>query len=82
MALRESTARQVFRARRASKGSPGFMAKQGFKVQASGGVKDLSDLWPLADIPGIVGAISGKALMEGFILLDDPHTRQALAGGA
>ena len=59
-----------------------WVAKQGFKVQASGGVKDLSDLWPLADIPGIVGAISGKALMEGFILLDDPHTRQALAGGA
>jgi phosphoribosylformimino-5-aminoimidazole carboxamide ribotide isomerase len=59
-----------------------WVAKQGFKVQASGGVKDLADLWPLADIPGIVGAISGKALMEGFIQLDDPHTRQALAGGA
>jgi hypothetical protein len=29
-----------------------------------------------------VGAISGKALMEGFIPLDDPRTRTALMVGA
>jgi phosphoribosylformimino-5-aminoimidazole carboxamide ribotide isomerase len=59
-----------------------WVARQGFLVQASGGVKELADLQPLSEIPGIVGAISGKALMEGFIPLDDPRTHQALAGGA
>jgi phosphoribosylformimino-5-aminoimidazole carboxamide ribotide isomerase len=59
-----------------------WVASVGFQVQASGGVKELADLLPLAKIPGIVGAISGKALMEGFIQLDDPLTRAALAGGA
>ena len=58
-----------------------WVAREGFQVQASGGVKDLSDLGPLATLPGVVGAISGKALMEGFIALDDPRTRAALAGG-
>ena len=58
------------------------MAEQGFLVQASGGVKELGDLRPLSGIPGIVGAISGKALMEGFIPLDDPRTRAALEGAA
>ncbi len=57
-----------------------WVAKEGFQVQASGGVKHLSDLAPLSAIPGIVGAISGKALMEGFIPLDDPQVRTALAG--
>jgi len=33
-------------------------------------------------VPGVVGAISGKALMEGFILLDDPRTHAALSGVA
>jgi phosphoribosylformimino-5-aminoimidazole carboxamide ribotide isomerase len=57
-----------------------WVASQGFQVQASGGVKELGDLLPLSKVPGIVGAISGKALMEGFILLDNPLTRAALAG--
>ncbi|HEX7554853.1 MAG TPA: 1-(5-phosphoribosyl)-5-[(5-phosphoribosylamino)methylideneamino] imidazole-4-carboxamide isomerase [Geothrix sp.] len=57
-----------------------WVAKQGFQVQASGGMKALDDLAPLAAIPGVVGAICGKALMEGFILLDDPRTRKALEG--
>ncbi len=57
-----------------------WVASEGFQVQASGGVKDITDLQPLAALPGVVGAISGKALMEGFILLDDPRTRAALQG--
>lgn len=56
-----------------------LVAKEGFQVQASGGVKELADLAPLALIPGVVGAISGKALMEGFIPLDD-IARAALEG--
>jgi phosphoribosylformimino-5-aminoimidazole carboxamide ribotide isomerase len=59
-----------------------WVAKEGFRVQASGGVKALSDLALLAEVPGVVGAISGKALMEGFIPLDDPRTRTALMVGA
>jgi phosphoribosylformimino-5-aminoimidazole carboxamide ribotide isomerase len=57
-----------------------WVAKQGFQVQASGGMKALADLAPLATIPGVVGAICGKALMEGFIPIDDPLTRRALQG--
>jgi phosphoribosylformimino-5-aminoimidazole carboxamide ribotide isomerase len=57
-----------------------WVAGEGFKVQASGGVKALTDLAPLANIPGVVGAISGKALMEGFISLEDPRLRAALEG--
>jgi phosphoribosylformimino-5-aminoimidazole carboxamide ribotide isomerase len=59
-----------------------WVASAGFLVQASGGVKELADLLPLAKVPGIVGAISGKALMEGFIPLNDPVTRATLSGGA
>lgn len=59
-----------------------WVAKEGFRVQASGGIKALSDLALLAEVPGVVGAISGKALMEGFIPLDDPRTRTALMVGA
>ncbi len=59
-----------------------WVASEGFLVQASGGVKDIADLEPLSRVPGLVGAISGKALMEGFILLDDPRTRAALEGTA
>lgn len=59
-----------------------WVAKEGFRVQASGGLKDLADLGPLSGLPGVVGAISGKALMEGFIPLGDPRTRAALEGGA
>ena len=57
-----------------------WVASEGFLVQASGGVKDIADLQPLSGIPGVVGAISGKALMEGFIQLNDPRTRAALSG--
>jgi phosphoribosylformimino-5-aminoimidazole carboxamide ribonucleotide (ProFAR) isomerase len=57
-----------------------WVAKQGFQVQASGGMKALADLTPLSVIPGVVGAICGKALMEGFIPIDDPLTRRALQG--
>jgi len=59
-----------------------WVAAQGFLVQASGGMKGIADLAPLSEVPGVVGAICGKALMEGFILLDDPRTRRALEGGA
>jgi len=59
-----------------------FVARAGFQVQASGGLKDITDLEPLALIPGVVGTISGKALLEGFVSLEDPRTRTALAGGA
>lgn len=57
-----------------------WVAKEGFRVQASGGIKDLSDLAYLSEVPGVVGAISGKALMEGVISLDDPRLRPALEG--
>jgi len=59
-----------------------WVAGEGFQVQASGGLRLLGDLAALADIPGVVGAISGKALLEGFIPLDDSRTRAALEGGA
>jgi len=59
-----------------------WVAQEGFKVQASGGVKALADLAPLSKVPGVVGAISGKALMEGFIDLEDPRLRTALEGRA
>jgi phosphoribosylformimino-5-aminoimidazole carboxamide ribotide isomerase len=59
-----------------------WVAREGFQVQASGGLKDLDDLTALTGLPGVVGAISGKALLEGLIPLDDPRTRAALAGVA
>jgi phosphoribosylformimino-5-aminoimidazole carboxamide ribotide isomerase len=58
------------------------VAQEGFLVQASGGLRDLADLVALAEIPGVVGAISGKALLDGRIALDDPRTRAALEGAA
>jgi phosphoribosylformimino-5-aminoimidazole carboxamide ribotide isomerase len=57
------------------------VAQAGFRVQASGGLKALADLGPLAALPGVVGAISGKALLEGIIPLRDPQTRAAFDGG-
>lgn len=54
------------------------VAAAGFEVQASGGLRDLDDLGAVAAIPGVVGAISGKAILEGRIALDDPRTRAAL----
>ncbi len=59
-----------------------WVAQEGFRVQASGGVKDLEDLTSLTGIPGVVGAISGKALLDGLISLEDPRTRAALDGVA
>jgi len=63
-------------------GAAAWVAREGFQVQASGGVKELADLAPLSGIPGVVGAISGKALMEGFIPLNDARTRAALEGAS
>ena len=57
-----------------------WIAKEGFDVQASGGLRDLGDLGPLSEIPRVIGAISGKALLEGRIDLDAPETRVALRG--
>jgi phosphoribosylformimino-5-aminoimidazole carboxamide ribotide isomerase len=59
-----------------------WVAKEGFKVQASGGLRGLQDLTELARLPGVVGAISGKALLDGIIDLDDPATGRALEGAA
>lgn len=57
-----------------------WVAREGFQVQASGGLRNLSDLASLEGIPGVVGAITGKALLEGLISLDDPRTHAALQG--
>ena len=57
-----------------------WVAREGFYVQASGGLRHLRDAMDLAAIPNVVGAISGKALLEGHIPLQDPGTRAALAG--
>jgi phosphoribosylformimino-5-aminoimidazole carboxamide ribotide isomerase len=57
-----------------------WIASEGFQVQASGGLRDLEDLSGLSGIPNVVGAISGKALLEGRIPLEAPETRLALSG--
>ncbi len=57
-----------------------WIAKEGFQVQASGGLRSLSDLSLLKQVPGVVGAISGKALLEGRIDLKAEKTRTALRG--
>lgn len=59
-----------------------LIANEGFHVQASGGLKDLSDLESLAQVPGVVGAISGKALLEGRMDLASTELRAALKGAA
>lgn len=56
------------------------VAAEGFQVQASGGLRHLEDLEACAAVAGVAGAISGKALLEGRIALDDPRTRAALEG--
>jgi phosphoribosylformimino-5-aminoimidazole carboxamide ribotide isomerase len=56
------------------------VASEGFAVQASGGLRDLEDLAACASVSGVTGAISGKALLEGRIALNDPRTRAALEG--
>lgn len=60
--------------------SAAWIAREGFQVQASGGLRTLSDLDELGKIPSVIGAICGKALLEGHIALDDPRTRAALGG--
>jgi phosphoribosylformimino-5-aminoimidazole carboxamide ribotide isomerase len=55
------------------------VAQLGFQVQASGGLRDLKDLAALRRIPGVVGAISGKALLDGALSLEDPAVRAAMA---
>ena len=57
--------------------SPNFaavasVAAQGIRVIASGGVSRLSDLSRLSTIPGVEGAIVGKALYEGAISIGRP----------
>lgn len=59
-----------------------WIAREGFQVQASGGLRNLGDLEALGAIPGVSGAVSGKALLEGALDLDLPATRAALKGGA
>lgn len=53
------------------------VAGLGFRVQASGGLRDLQDLEALKRIPGVVGAISGKALLDGALSLENPEVRAA-----
>ncbi len=55
------------------------VAGLGFRVQASGGLRDLKDLAALKSIPGVVGAISGKALLDGALSLENPEVRAAMA---
>lgn len=57
-----------------------WVASEGFEVQASGGLRDLADLDALRAIPGVTGAISGKALLEGHMDLSDRPVRAALSG--
>lgn len=56
------------------------VASEGFRVQASGGLRELGDLDALAAVPGVVGAITGKALLDGLLDLDDAAVRAALKG--
>lgn len=57
-----------------------FVGRHGFAVQASGGVATLEDLETLRSVPQVIGAISGRALLDGRIDLDAPETRAALEG--
>ena len=59
-----------------------WVASEGFEVQASGGLRNLEDLAALDEVPGVSGAISGKALLDGKLDLADAATRAALKGGA
>jgi len=54
-----------------------LVAAQGFRVQASGGLRDLSDLALIAGVAE--SAISGKALLDGRMLPEDPAVREAMA---
>lgn len=51
----------------------------GFQVQASGGLRHLKDLAKAGTVPGVVGAISGKALLDGAMSPEDPAVMRAMA---
>ena len=55
------------------------VAALGFRVQASGGVRGVADLALAASVPGVVAAISGKALLDGVMPPEDPAVRAAMA---
>ncbi len=55
-------------------------AASGVPVIASGGVSSIDDLRALADVPGIEGAIAGKALYEGSFDLGDALKAVAIGG--
>ena len=55
-----------------------WVASEGFEVQASGGLRSLPDLEALAAIPGVTGAISGKALLDGVLDLESGSVRAAM----
>jgi phosphoribosylformimino-5-aminoimidazole carboxamide ribotide isomerase len=55
------------------------VAALGFRVQASGGLRDLADLALAATVPGVVAAISGKALLDGNMTPEDPAVAAAMA---
>ena len=55
------------------------VAALGFQVQASGGLRSLQDLALCAGVPGVVAAISGKALLDGALTPEDPAVRAAMA---
>lgn len=64
---------------------PGISAAEwvgsfGFSIQASGGISSLDDLTALRAVRCVTGAISGKALLDGKISLNDPATIKALEG--
>jgi phosphoribosylformimino-5-aminoimidazole carboxamide ribotide isomerase len=56
-----------------------LVAALGFRVQASGGLRDLGDLALVATVPGAQAAISGKALLDGRMAPEDPAVRAAMA---
>ena len=56
-----------------------LVAALGFRVQASGGLRDLTDLALIAAVPGAESAISGKALLDGRMTPEDPAVRAAMA---
>ena len=55
------------------------VAALGFRVQASGGLRHLEDLALAATVPGVVAAISGKALLDGVLVPEDPAVAGAMA---
>jgi phosphoribosylformimino-5-aminoimidazole carboxamide ribotide isomerase len=56
-----------------------LVAALGFQVQASGGLRGLGDLEMLKGRPGVVAAITGKALLDGKMSPEDPAVRAAMA---